>query len=149
MQTELVAKPTDTSRIDVAAGLAILLREKAESVRVCTFSTAVVEIPARRGFALRDAIYGSQPHGGTALRASLESLKPHWSDLDRIIVITDEQSQDGIAAPWLKLSYVVNVASNVNGVSYRNGWRHIDGWSERVIDFIREMEQIETEDSQA
>lgn len=138
-----VATKEDTSRIDVAAGLAILLREKAEYVRVATFSTNVVEVPARRGFALRDAIAKSQEHGATHLRAALDALRKHWLDLDRIIVITDEQSQDGIADAWLDKSYVVNVASNEHGVSYRNRWRHIDGWSERVIDFIRENELLE------
>ena len=56
-QSEHVAAKTETSRIDVACGLAILLREKAEYVSIVTFSNSAVEIPPRRGFALRDAIY--------------------------------------------------------------------------------------------
>jgi len=139
-----VALKTETSRLDVAAGLAILLRERAQFGLIATFSEAVVQLPPRRGFALRDAIQQSQPHNGTHLRAALEALKgqPMWRELDRLIVITDEQSQDGIAEPWLPQSYVVNVAPYQNGVSYRNGWLHIDGWSERVIDYIREMEGL-------
>lgn len=142
-QAEMIAKPDETSRIDVAAGLAILLREKAVSVRVATFSTQVVEVPPRRGFALRDAIKSSQPHSSTMLRGALEALKPHWAGIERLIVITDEQSQGGISDAWAPKSYVVNVASNKNGVSYRNGWSHIDGWSERCIDYIRENEALE------
>jgi 60 kDa SS-A/Ro ribonucleoprotein len=131
-----------TTRIDVAAGLAILLREKADSALVATFSNRIVEIAPRRGFALRDAISASQPHGGTELAGALRTLAAHfaWKNLDRLIVVTDEQSSDGIIAPWIKKSYVVNVAPYKNGVSYRNGWNHIDGWSERVIDYIREYE---------
>lgn len=140
MDAPLGGKTKDTTRIDVAAGLGILIREKAQIGRVATFSYGVVEIPGRRGFALRDAIQCSQPHGGTMLAGSLEALRVHWADIDRLIVITDEQSHDGIAAPWAKHSYVVNVAAYANGVSYRNGWTHIDGWSERVIDYIREYE---------
>lgn len=94
----------------------------------------------RRGFALRDAIHKSQGHGGTALAHALNRAKATWKNIDRIIVITDEQSQDGTLAPWLDKSYVVNVAAYKNGVSYRNGWHHIDGWSERCIDYIREFE---------
>ncbi len=132
----------DTSRIDVAAGLAILLREKAQGAVMATFSSSVIEVPARRGFALRDAIHKSQPHGSTMLAAALGTLSNHyaWKTLDRLVVITDEQSQDGTHAPWLANSYVVNVAPEKNGVSYRNGWQHIDGWSERVVDYIREIE---------
>lgn len=145
-QSEHVASKEETSRIDVAAGLAILLREKAESVLIATFSSAVSEIPARRGFALRDAIHQSQPHASTQLRGALNVLRenvPGWMQLDRIIVITDEQSSDGITATWVPKSYIVNVASNANGVSYRNGWHHIDGWSERVIDYIRVAESLD------
>ena len=63
--------------------------------------------------------------------------------LDRLIVITDEQSQDGISDPWIPKSYVINVAPYANGVSYRNGWNRVDGWSETVVDFIREIELMD------
>ena len=140
-----IARKSETTRIDAAAGLAILLREKAEQVVFATFSERVAAIPPRRGFALRDAIRASQPHQGTYLRRALELLRDDaqtagWSDLDRVIVITDEQSHDGILPAFTKLAYVVNVAPNQHGVSYRDGWTHIDGWSERVIDYVREAE---------
>jgi len=141
-QPSSLAAGEETSRIDVAAGLAILLREKAswEGVRIATFSEGLAELPPRRGFALRDAIVNSQPHSSTYLKGALEKLRTWWSGIERLIVITDEQSQDGISDAWAPKSYLINVASNQNGVSYRNGWRHIDGWSEHVIDYIRESE---------
>jgi hypothetical protein len=82
---------------DAAAGLAILLREKAEEFSIATFSDACVELPPRRGFALRDAIVGSQAHSGTYLKRALSHLAENdeWRKLDRLIVITDEQSHDG------------------------------------------------------
>lgn len=142
---ERIARKSETTRIDAAAGLAILLREKAERVVFATFSNQVAVIPPRRGFALRDAIKGSQPHQGTYLRRALELLRDDaqatgWCDLDRVIVITDEQSHDGILPAFTKLAYVVNVAPYKHGVSYRDRWTHIDGWSERVIDYVREAE---------
>ena len=142
---ETIARKSETTRIDAAAGLAILLREKAERVVFATFSNQMAVIPQRRGFALRDAIKGSQPHQGTYLRRALELLRDDaqatgWSDLDRVIVITDEQSHDGILPAFTELAYVVNVAPYKHGVSYRDGWAHIDGWSEHVIDYIRESE---------
>ena len=59
-------RESEATRIDAAAGLAILLREKAERVVVATFSNQVAAIPPRRGFALRDAIKASLPHQGTS-----------------------------------------------------------------------------------
>jgi len=132
----------ETSRMDAAAGLAILLREKAGEFSVATFSDACIELPARRGFALRDAIVGSQAHSGTYLKRALTQLreKREWRDLDRLIVITDEQSHDGILAAWTPKAYVVNVAPYKHGVSYGNGWNHVDGWSERILDYIAAVE---------
>jgi hypothetical protein len=60
---------------------------------------------------------------------------------DRLIVITDEQSHDQVPAPRGK-GYIVNVASARNGVGYGE-WTHIDGWSEAVIEYIRELEAVE------
>jgi 60 kDa SS-A/Ro ribonucleoprotein len=137
-----LSKKSETSRMDAAAGLAILLREKAEEFCIATFSDACVELPARRGFALRDAIVGSQAHSGTYLKRALSQLaeKDEWRELERLIVITDEQSHDGILPAWTPRAYVVNVAPYKNGISYGNGWMHIDGWSERVVDYIAAVE---------
>ena len=140
-----ISRKSETTRIDAAAGLAILLREKAEQVVFATFSNQVAVIPPRRGFALRDAIQQSQPHQTTYLRRALEMLRDDgqaagWHDLDRVVVVTDEQSQDGILPAFTERAYVVNVAPHQHGVSYRDGWTHIDGWSERAIDYIREVE---------
>lgn len=141
MEGRLAAK-SETTRLDAAAGLAILLREKAEEFSIATFSDACVELPARRGFALRDAIANSQPHSGTYLKRALTELsgKREWHELDRVIVITDEQSHDGIFPAWTKRAYVVNVAPYKHGVSYGHGWTHIDGWSERIVEYIAAAE---------
>src|SRR5690348_4043636 len=137
-----LARKSETTRMDAAAGLAILLREKAEEFCLATFSDACVELPPRRGFALRDAIVSSQAHSGTYLKRALTELRdnPEWRVLDRLIVITDEQSHDGSLAAWTPKAYVVNVAPYKHGVSYGNGWTHIDGWSERVVDYIAAVE---------
>ena len=122
-------------RTDAAYGLAVLLTEVAEKVSVYTFSDACAAIPPRRGFALRDAMEVSQRHGGTRLGAALDSIREQY---DRIIVITDEQSHDRVGAPRGR-GYMINVASARNGVGY-GPWTHIDGFSEAVIDYIREIE---------
>jgi 60 kDa SS-A/Ro ribonucleoprotein len=141
MDSKLSAK-SESSRMDAAGGLAILLREKAQDLCVATFSSACVELPPRRGFALRDAIASSQPHSATYLKRALETLreKREWRELRRLIVITDEQSHDGIMQAWTERAYVVNVAPYKHGVSYGNGWTHVDGWSQRVVDYVAAVE---------
>jgi len=131
-----LSRRSEMLRTDAAYGLAVLLRELAEKATIYTFSTAAKQVPARRGFALRDAMEASQPHGATNLGASLDAVKDSH---DRIIVITDEQSHDRVPAPRAA-GYIINVASYKNGVGY-GPWNHIDGWSESIIDYIRELEQ--------
>jgi hypothetical protein len=126
-------------RTDAAYGLAVLLSEIAEKVSLYTFSDACVRIPPRRGFALRDAMESSQRHGGTRLGAALDSVREPY---DRIVILTDEQSHDRVPAPS-GLGYVINVASARNGVGY-GPWSHIDGFSEAVLDYIRAVEQPQT-----
>lgn len=124
-------------RTDAAYGLAVLLSEVAEKVSIYTFSDSAVRIPPRRGFALRDAMESSQRHGGTRLGVALDAVREPY---DRIIVITDEQSHDRVGAPSGR-GYMINVASARNGVGY-GPWMHIDGFSEAVIDYIRELERM-------
>ena len=126
-------------RTDAAYGLAVLLREVAEKVAVYTFSDSAKLIAARRGFALRDAMETSMQHGGTNLGAALKFVARDAGQYDRIVVITDEQSADDVPAPAGR-GYMVNVASAKNGVGYGE-WTHIDGWSESVIEYIRELER--------
>ncbi len=136
--TAPLARRSEMQRIDAAYGLAVLLREIGEKVAVFSFSEHLAEVPARRGFALRDAIDASQPHSATYLCKAVEELNQK-ERYDRLIVITDEQAHDSVPAPQGK-GYVINVASYKNGVGYGK-WVHIDGWSEAVVGYIRMLEQ--------
>src|SRR5262249_23443803 len=69
-----LAKIGETARMDAAAGLAILLREKAQELRVATFSDTCVAVP-RRGFAPGDAIVKSQAYSGTYLKRDAEHAR--------------------------------------------------------------------------
>jgi 60 kDa SS-A/Ro ribonucleoprotein len=135
--TAPLSRRSEMQRTDAAYGLAVLVREICEKVAVYSFSDRVVEVPARRGFALRDAIDASQPHSGTLLGNAVEWLNKS-ERYDRLIVITDEQAHDRVPSPKGK-GYVINVASYKNGVGYGK-WTHIDGWSESVIEYIRAQE---------
>ncbi len=133
-----LSRRSEMQRTDAAYGLAVLLREIAEKVAVYSFSDNLVGVPARRGFALRDAIDVSQRHNSTQLGNAVEKLNRN-EKCDRLIVITDEQAHDRVPAPNGK-GYLINVASYKNGVGYGK-WMHIDGWSEAVIEYIRVLEQ--------
>ncbi len=135
-----ISAKSEVLRMDAAAGLAILVRQLGEACRVCTFSDRLVEVPAYQGMALAQAIVASQPHSGTALGAAIEGVN-RQVPYDRLIVITDEQASDRVSRP-LGRGYVINVAPYKHGVGY-GAWVHIDGWSERVLDFIRETEGAE------
>lgn len=135
-----IAGKSEITRLDAACGVGMLLREVCSEVAVYTFSSHVVLVPSRRGFALRDAIVQSQSHSSTYIKAAVGLVNQHEA-YDRLIVITDEQTADGIGEPKGDAKgYCINVASYQNGVGYGR-WTHIDGWSESCIDFIREIER--------
>jgi 60 kDa SS-A/Ro ribonucleoprotein len=100
-----------------------------------TWATA----PGHRGLGLQDAIVGSQPHRGTELG---KAVKPLLSR-DRLIVITDEQGQGSV--PQMK-GYMMNVASNRNGVGYGQ-WLQINGRSDKVLNYIVKYEAIARNDA--
>lgn len=137
-----ISEKSEITRMDAACGVAMLLREVCDEAVIATFSHAAVMVPTRRGFALRDAIVNSQPHGGTYTAGAVQALNQSERGYDRMIVITDEQAHDGAGTPDpLAKGYFINVASYQNGIGYGK-WTHIDGWSEAVIDFIREFEKL-------
>jgi hypothetical protein len=127
-----LAERSELTRMDVACSLAMIGKEMFGDLRVFTFSGELVEVPDCRGFALRDVVIGSQPHGSTELGKAIGFLP----SCDRLIVITDEQSHDSVPD---RGGYMVNVASAKNGVGY-GAWVHIDGWSDKVLDYIARHE---------
>ena len=133
--TYALSRRSEMLRTDAAHGLAILLREICEKAAVYSFSNDLVEVPPRRGFALRDAVDASQSYNATYLGRALEKIPEKY---DRIIVITDEQAHDRVPGPRGR-GYMINVASAQNGVGY-GPWMHIDGWSEAVVEYIRALE---------
>lgn len=134
---EKISAKSEMLRHDAAYGLAILAREMCEQVEIFSFSNKLVKIPPRRGFALRDSIHTSQQHGGTDLGGAVSQINADCT-YDRLIVITDEQSQTRVNKPSTK-GYIINVASYENGVGYGD-FIHINGWSEAVLDYIHMYE---------
>lgn len=158
----LLSGKSDLRRVDAAYGLAMLLREVCQRVSIFSFSMSLCEIPARRGFGLRDAIDRSQEHGGTPLGLAIQCIykekgqevrsvgmgmygthsvdyKTQGLNPDRLIVITDEQSADVVPDPKSGRGYMINVASAKNGVGY-GAWTHLDGWSEQIVNYVQMLE---------
>lgn len=150
-----VSAKSELDRFDAAAALAILLREICENVHIWAFNSKAYEIPPRRGFALRDALAqtrGGYSCGGLAVEAA------NKRGYDRIIVLTDGEwhvmgasptvdrwgftrhsmgnAKEVSPAPLVEEAYMINVATYKNGVGY-GAWHSIDGWSERIIDYIK------------
>jgi hypothetical protein len=142
---------SELTRLDAAAALASVVPG---DVRVFTFSfrgarygrqgwqhdgktPVLVEVPPRRGMSGVDAVINSQERSGTFLGLAVTEANaiPH----DRLIVITDEQSHDKVPEPVSDKAYMINVASNKNGVGYGK-WTHLDGFSEAVIKWIQAYE---------
>lgn len=142
MDARMSAK-SDLNRIDAAAALAAIIPG---DVRVFTFSDQTVEVPPRRGMAGVDAIKRSQPHGSTMLGDAVSRING-LRGVDRLIVISDEQTHDQVPDPAAQRAYMINVAAYKNGVGYGR-WTHIDGFSEAVLRFIAEFERTEASGDQ-
>jgi hypothetical protein len=151
-----VSKKSELLRFDAAAALAILLREVCSDARIYAFNEKAYEVPARRGFALRDALLATRAGascGGLAVAMANER------GYDRIIVLTDGQwhysdradgklnregsARDVSPPPLTSKAYMINVSVEKNGVGYFGKWNSIDGWSEAIIDYIRSAEMLE------
>ena len=51
--------------------------------------------------------------------------------------MTDEQAHDGIRKAWTRAAYVVNVAPYAPALDTRQGWTRVNGFSDRIVDWIR------------
>jgi hypothetical protein len=136
MQDTMSGK-SQATRLDAASGLAVMLANLCEDCRLWTFSYKLAEVPVAKGIELIDGIKRSQPMQGTYLRAAVEKVAAIARGINRIIVITDEQSHDGIPVATFPLAYLVNVAPYKPGLDVSNGWTRISGFSERIVEWIQ------------
>jgi hypothetical protein len=135
-----VSDRSEIDRFEAASALAILARELCERCEVLVFSNDTFLVPARRGFALRDALYKGAQQGGTNTQHAVAAAA--GLGYDRVIILTDEQSHQSISQPLPGAKgYVINVATYQNGIGY-GPWTHIDGWSEAVLAYIQESEKV-------
>lgn len=137
-----ISAKSEISRWEAAGALAVMVRQMCQQVRVYTFSQGLAEVANHRGLPLIQAIGASQPHGGTFLADALEVLKKKHPEVHRLVVVTDEQTHDGIVPAWAPHSYLLNVAPYRPGLVTTNGWYRINGWSEHVVRWMQHEETI-------
>lgn len=153
-----VSKNSDMDRAVAACALGAVIRECCENPIIyatagndCTRVHDTALVPNRRGMSLVDAIYkmcSELGGGGIFLNQVCKYIdsKEKGVDIDRMIVITDEQDcsrpddSPDKATPLGKNNYMINISSYDRGIAYGK-WTHITGWSESVINYIREIEK--------
>jgi 60 kDa SS-A/Ro ribonucleoprotein len=151
-----ISQKSEMDRADAACALAMLARELCENPIIyatagndSTRIHATALVPARRGFALAQAIHemcSPLGGGGIFLKQVIDFVKAKERSVDRIIVVTDEQDCDDNKSPDLAdafgtHNYLINVNTYENGIAYGKKWIHINGWSEAVLDYIRVYEE--------
>lgn len=159
--TARLSRKGDMTRMQAAAALGAICTEVFSDVAVyatagndITRVHATQRVPSRRGMALVNAIcelWRPLGGGGIFLKQVCDYVATQEAaDVERMIVITDEQDC-GIYAGDSPLdakplgraaNYLINVASYRNGIGYGR-WTHIDGFSEGVIRYIREIETVQ------
>lgn len=157
--SQTLSEKSIMARTDAAIGMGLIIRELCEDIHLYATAGndyeqthATVELPPRRGMALKDAFYASNDkigYGGIFLTQVMDFVEKNERGLvpDRVIVLSDEQDCDSKRAPSKakalgKRNYFVNMASAKSGIGY-GPWTHIDGWSEGVIRYIQAMEEIQ------
>ena len=139
---QAVSEKSEISRFDAAAAVAMILREVCPEVRVYTFAEDCVKVPARRGFALIDAVKKVVNPVATKLGKAVRKVYEDFPECERLIVITDEQSADRPPAPKGK-GYIINCAGYQNGIGWGDGsggWITISGWSDSIVNWINAYE---------
>lgn len=148
MWQDKVSAKSEMLRFDAAAALAILCREVCDQVRVYYFNQVAGEVPARRGFALRDALAATQGGWSVGNAAVAQANKDGY---DRIIVLTDGEWQASAASsfgtpasqcilpPLTDKAYLINVAPQTRAVG-SGKWDMVEGWSDSIVQYIQAIE---------
>jgi len=135
---------SELQRIDAACALAALVAGVTENCEVFAFSDNTARIPPRQGMALIDAIKNSMNHSGTYLGKAVTEVTA--TPYNGLIVITDEQSHDRVTTRLnpATSNYMINVGTDKPTVAFGD-WTSLTGFSESIVDFIRELQNEEAD----
>ena len=136
--TNLLSGKSEMTRHEAANAMAILCREIADA-RIFPFSGEVGEIArSTHGLQLANKIMHCVPSNGTLIGRAIKAVVAKCPDLDRLIIITDEQSQDKIPnLPKGMKGYIINVAPYGPALpTYDGVYTRFSGFSENILDWI-------------
>jgi len=126
-------------RYEAAGALAVLVRGLSKSCRIFTYAGDCEEVPNLKGLGLIATIQ-KRVGGGTNTEQAVQRVNSLCPDLDRMILLTDEQAHDGLCKSVAKHVYLINVAPYKPALDTSGHWVRINGWSERIIDWIVQHE---------
>lgn len=145
---------SDYTRYDATALLVGCLVEQCEDPVVyatagCDWKRqhATMKVSATPGFRMVDTLRATNRelgHGGIFLNQCMRYVRDLEGNVDRVIILTDEQDTDSTRSPLDasivgRLNYLINVASYRHGIGYKR-WTHVDGFSEGVLKWIAAYE---------
>lgn len=147
----LLSGKSETTRADTAMMIAATLREICvDPVIMATAGNdhtgihASTFVPARRGFALRDALHASRREiggGGIFLTQCLTWAKEREPKINHVVVITDEADCDRRLTPASAPAYgqvsntLINIGIYDKGIAYGK-FDHITGFSEATVHYL-------------
>lgn len=140
MSTKLSARG-DATRCMAAGALAGSLKTICEDSVVFVFNTHAIELSPELN---ASSIYNScqAPGGNTLLGSALkDALGTLDEPIDRLVIITDEQSQDKPVFPTGVKTYIVNVGCSQNGIDTSGAEvTVINGFSDHIVRYISRIE---------
>ena len=132
-----VSKRSDMDRMDAAIALA--LAANCDEKVIYTFADSCRKWTGGQMLSDCDGIRKSNG-GGTDITKAVRHVNER-EQYDRVIVITDEQSNSRVPVPLPKTrGYMINVGSYNPSVAYGD-WVSLTGFSENIFSYISELEK--------
>lgn len=145
-----VSAKSKMDRFEAAAGVAMVARNVCAHADIWAFGSAPQKLERPpSGFGLIDQLRRSAPfNSGTNIGMAVDTVA-RGPALDRILVITDEQSHDRVTRPPnVPKCWMMNVATYQHGVAQREGWDRIDGWSASAFRFLAAADGVRMDDAE-
>ena len=137
-----LSSKSSLTRRDAALALALVAYSMCQYPKVIVFSTDIAEatLDPNLGFENMERISGATNQLNTYLGAAISKLE--GLNYQRMIVITDEETQGEEATPTGYRNYMLNISSNEKTVAYGSAWAaRMTGFSSNLLEYIVEVER--------
>lgn len=136
-----ISSNSEVTRQIAACALGIMLKELCDNSKIYGFSSNVFQVPNnRRGFSIIDSIKNHVKPESTNLALAIKTVYDTFPEVERIIVITDEQSQTIPIYRKNVKHYIINVCPYTVGLQESQNVLTINGWGSEVLNYIRCIE---------